>query len=242
MLDLQREVETQLTSSGDRDGNPVWSPDGERIAFTRDMESRRSQAVVVPVSGGPERVLFAQTDGQSVILDDWSPDGRHITFNADPALMALPLEGEVKPFAFLQTARANVDESHFSPDSKWIAYNTNESGEWQVYVAPWPATGERWQVSAKGGADARWRGDGRELYFLSLDGTMMVVDVALTPRLTLSAPRPLFEAGVIVNPRQDHYAVSRDGQRFLLKRPVSDGRFPLTVVLNWKQALEAPRR
>lgn len=88
----------------------------------------------------------------------------------------------------------------------------------------------------------RWRGDGKELYVLSLDGTMMVVDVAFSPRVTLSAPRPLFETGVIVNPRQDHYAVSRDGQRFLLKRPVSDGRFPLTVVLNWKQALEdAPR-
>lgn len=92
------------------------------------------------------------------------------------------------------------------------------------------------------GVEARWRGDGKEIYFLSLDATMMVVDVATGPRPTLSAPRPLFEAGVLVNPRQDHYAVSRDGQRFLVKRPVSDGRSRLTVVLNWKQALKAPPR
>jgi hypothetical protein len=136
--------------------------------------------------------------------------------------MALPTAGEIKPFTFLQTKSANVDESHFSPDSKWIACNTNESGVWQVYVAPWPATGERWQVSSSGGAEARWRGDGRELYYLSLDGVMMAVDVSYSPRLTLSAPRRLFDAGVLVNPRQNHYAVSRDGQRFLLKRLVSD--------------------
>ena len=230
-VDLSRGVQSRLTFSSGQDGSPVWSPDGQRIAFTRTGAG----AVSIAASGGAETVLIS---GTGVILDDWSPDGRFITFNRDPALMALPLTGDAKPFPFVQTASANLDESHFSPDGKWIAYNSNESGTWQVYLAPFPPTGERWQISAGGGAEVRWRADGKELYYLGLDGQMIAVDVQLTaPRPTLGEARVLFQTGIAVNPRQDHYAVPANGQRFLLRRQV-EGRFPLTVVLNWTAGLK----
>jgi hypothetical protein len=164
-----------------------------------------------------------------------------ITFNRDPEIVALPVHKRSQPFTVVRDVGANVDESHFSPDGKWIAYNSTESGVWQVYLSPFPATGERIQISADGGAEARWRGDGRELYYLDLDGQLMAVDVTLSPRPALGAARALFQTGIAVNGRQDHYAASLDGQRFLIRRQVvTGGRFPLTVVLNWQAAAANP--
>ena len=121
-------------------------------------------------------------------VDDWSPDGRFITYNQDPSLKALPVSGGPST-AFVTTQGKNVDESHFSPDGRWIAYNSNDSGVWQVYVAPFPATGQRWQISANGGVDARWRGDGKELFYLSFAAEMMSVEIG-TSEDSLTHQRP----------------------------------------------------
>jgi Tol biopolymer transport system component len=194
--------------------------------------------VLISPTGGAETVAYVNKERGCVILDDWSPDGRFITFNRDPSLMALPLTGDRTPFPYVQTANANLDESHFSPDGKWIAYNSNESGTWQVYLAPFPPQGERWQISAGGGVEVRWRGDGRELYYLTLDGQMMAVDVGLGSKPTIGQARMLFQSGITVGTRNDQYAVSNDGQRFLLRRQVvANGRLPLNVVLNWHAEL-----
>ena len=158
--------------------------------------------------------------------------------NQDPSLKALPVSGGPST-AFVTTQGKNVDESHFSPDGRWIAYNSNDAGVWQVYVAPFPANGQRWQVSANGGVDARWRGDGRELFYLSVAGEMMSVDIGTSvERIDASAPRRIFDAQVDINARMDHCAVTADGRRFLLKRPLERGsRNPWTVVLNWTKLL-----
>jgi len=238
-IDLARGVQTKLTFAGTGDGSPVWFPDGQRIAFTRRFQdSGECQAVVIPAAGGKEMVAYGVKERACVILDDWSPDGRFITFNRDPSLMALPMTGDPKPFPFVQTTSANLDESHFSPDGKWIAYDSNESGIWQVYLAPFPPSGERWQISADGGVEVRWRADGRELYYLTLDGRMMAVDIQLVPKPTIGTARPLFQSGITISTRGDQYAVTSNGQRFLLLRQVVvNGRLPLTVVLNWDAEL-----
>ena len=235
-IDLRREVTTRVTNTSANDSSPVWSPDSQTIAFSRAMPGG-PQIVTVPAVGGQESVLAPAVNGASAQVDDWSPDGRFVTFNSDPALKAVPVAGGA-PFAFVETSRASVDESHFSPDGKWIAYNSNDSGTWQVYVAPFPATGQRWQVSAGGGVEGRWRADGKELYYLTLDGQMMAVDVNASSRFEAGAPRELFDARITINPRADHYAVARDGQRFLLKRQVErSSRDPWTVVINWPKLL-----
>jgi Tol biopolymer transport system component len=239
ILDLARGGRSRLTTDRGRDGSPVWSPKGDQIAFTRE---NRWQAVLISATGGTETVLLERPQG-GVILDDWSPDGHHLTFNSDPALMALPLAEPSKPFAFVQTASANLDESHFSPDSKWIAYNSNETGTWQTYLAPFPPNGQRQPISTEGGVEVRWRGDGKELFFLDLSGRMLAVDVIrLSNPPQLGPPRVLFDTGIIINPRLDHYAVSSDGQRFLLRRQVAlGGRFPLVVVQSWPTLLKATK-
>jgi dipeptidyl aminopeptidase/acylaminoacyl peptidase len=234
-LDLTRGVQTRLTFLDVFDNSPIWSPDGRRIAFTRNEGPGQSQVIIMSASGGNETVLNAAHGP----LDDWSPDGRFITFNSDPWLTAVPTDGSGKVFTFARTAAANFDESHFSPDGKWIAYNSNASGTWEVYLSHFPSTDERWQISPNGGAEVRWRSDGKELYYLGLDGQMMAVDVQLGSDVVLSPPRALFQSGIAVNPRTDEYAVSADGQRFLLSRQIVGGsRFPLTVVLNWPAVLK----
>ena len=239
-IDLERGVQTRLTFANGLDGSPVWSPDGQRIAFTRGLSNPRieCQAVVIPAAGGNESIAYHSKERGCVILDDWSPDGRFLTFNRDPSLMALPLTGDPKPWPFVQTANANVDESHFSPDGKWIAYSSNESGTWQVYLAPFPPTGERWQISADGGVDVRWRADAQELYYLALDGRMIAVNVRLGPKPALGEPRVLFQSGDNVSVRGDNYAVTNDGRRFLLKRTVTGGRQAIDIVLNWHVGLK----
>jgi hypothetical protein len=162
-----------------------------------------------------------------------APDGRFIKFNGPVTDGTADERGpQVVPVRANRTRQSR--RLHFSPDGKWIAYNSNESGIWQVYLAPFPPTEERWQISANGGAEVRWRSDERELYYLSLEGQMMAVDVQQTHRPTLGEEPVLFHTGIAVNPRQDHYAVSADGQRFLIRREVAGGgRLPLTVVLSW---------
>jgi len=114
------------------------------------------------------------------------------------------------------------------------------TGETEVYITPFPSNGQRWQVSTDGGCQARWRGDGRELYYLSLDGVMNAVTLAPDDkRPNPSSPSRLFETRINVNPGVDQYAVVRDGSRFLVIEPSADDRLArLNVVLNWPLLVE----
>jgi Tol biopolymer transport system component len=155
-------------------------------------------------------------------------------------LMALPLAGERKPVVL--AAISGVDEVRFSPDGKRVSYGSDESGTWQAYVADYPSLENRRQVSATGGRQPRWRRDGKELYFLTHDGKVMVAAVRQGSDGEFHAPTLLFQSPLAnASAVIDEWDVTADGQRFLFMVPIQrpdGGAFPLNVVLNWTNALK----
>jgi Tol biopolymer transport system component len=147
----------------------------------------------------------------------------------------LPLFGDRTPIPVVQTEFAE-DSGAFSPDSRWIAYQSAESGQDQVYVQPFPATGGKYQVSKGGGTKPLWRADGRELFFQSLDSTMMAATIDTTHRFEAGIPKPLFQTGAATS--RPNVAVTKDGQRFLVNTGLQrSSTVPLTVVVNWQAGL-----
>jgi eukaryotic-like serine/threonine-protein kinase len=234
VADLTRNISARLTFESTVDADAVWSPDGRQIAFASSRGGRKS-LFAIPASGGPERLLLAST-GPPLSMDAWSRDGRFILYHASPArdLLASPVGGEGKPFVVVKPRVGVVDEPAFSPDGRWVAYNADESGRHEIYVKPFPPTDAAWQISTAGGVQPRWRSDGREVFFLALDGTMMSVDIRGNEIIEAGQPRALFQTRVIVSSGVDQYAVTPDGQRFLVMQPFGEYRMmPLAAVLNW---------
>jgi serine/threonine-protein kinase len=141
---------------------------------------------------------------------------------------------------FLQTS-FNESAPRFSPDGHWLAYISNESGRYEVYVQPYPGPGGKWQISTDGGTEPVWNPKGRELFYRS-DSKMMAVDIATQPGFAVGKPRMLFEGGYVPTPYTfPNYDVSSDGQRFLMLKPVEAGDAAPTqiiVVLNWFEELK----
>jgi hypothetical protein len=137
------------------------------------------------------------------------------------------------------------DQSQVSPDGRLIAFNSDESGRWEVYVARFPEFTDKRQVSSAGGMQPRWRRDGSELYYLSLDGAIVAAEIGTTasrgagpqPGPVLGPPRPLFQTHLSPSPNVPQYDVSADGSRFLVLEPARSGGEPITFVLNWAAGL-----
>ena len=175
----------------------------------------------------------------------WSPDGRHIAYMIATGgfgfdLAAFAVTGDRKSFPL---AKTEFFEGHasFSPDGRWVAFQTNESGNTQIYVQSFPASEGKLMVSKDGGYHPAWRSDGKELFFLSLDGRMMSATIDTAGELRAGVPTPLFPISTFSNPllitRQ--YAVAKDGKRFLVNTvPQVSRTTPLTVVVNWLAAVQ----
>ena len=172
----------------------------------------------------------------------WSPDGRSLLYGVATRetgadLWVLPVSGERKPFSFVHT-QFTERAGRFSPDGRWIAYDSNESGRFEVYVAPFPGPGGKWQVSAAGGIQPRWRGDGKEIFYIAPDNKLMAATVdgrgsAFEP----GSVKPLLDTRA--NIIGDRYDVSADGQRFLVNMPAQGvGAEPITLVVNWTAGLK----
>jgi eukaryotic-like serine/threonine-protein kinase len=237
-------VATRFTSDPAFEADPIWSPDGSRIVFFSnrkggpDLRQKSSSG-----AGSEEVVLHSES---SKYPTDWSPDGRFILYRAFDAktnleLWVQPFGGDRRPIPFLK-ARFGADLGQFSPDGRWVAYASNESGKWEIYVAPFPGPGSNWKVSSAGGSEPRWRRDGKELFYLAPDEKLMAVEVKEGSTFSADAARPLFQTR-----RREHissndlfsYDVSADGQRFLVNTDIGEVTSPpLTVVLNWPAGLE----
>jgi len=174
---------------------------------------------------------------------DWSRDGRYLIYREIDAktkydLWVLPLDGKQQPFPFLQT-EANEAAAALSPDGQWLAYASDESGNYAVYIQSFPSGGGKRQMSTGGGIGPQWRGDGKELYYHGPDGKLMAAPVTSGTSLEVGTPVALFEfraGGNLITP---YYSVTRDGQRFLLSTIVeTEAAAPLTVVVNWTAELK----
>jgi serine/threonine protein kinase len=222
-------------------GNVVWSPDGSRIAFTSERQGNRD--IFVKLTGGTteETPLLASPNDEWA--EDWSKDGRYIIYcdnahNNGGDIYALPTFGDMKPFPVIQSS-ATDDEPRLSFDGKWLAYDSNESGTYQVYIVSFPKPDRRRQVTASGGSQPRWRKDGKELYYLAPGGKLMAVNIAAgETTIDSGTPHLLFDTHLVVDPIRDQFAVTADGQRFLVETTITAATpTPITVVLNWTAAL-----
>jgi len=258
LYDLARGTSTRLTFEGTANQFPSWTPDGKRIAFESNKEGPLNVFwQLADGSGGLERLTTSESAN---IPMSWSPDGQLLAFvEVDPTtgydIWVLRLgdrsansgqlpsvgSGQVrKAQPFLRTA-LNESVPRFSPDGRWLAYISDESGRWEVYVLPYPGPGGKYQISTDGGTEPVWNPNGRELFYRSGD-KMMAVDITTQPGFAAGTPRMLFEGQYVLTPGTvPNYDVSRDGQRFLMIKAVEQSQAAPTqinVVLNWFEELK----
>jgi eukaryotic-like serine/threonine-protein kinase len=212
-------------------------PDERALAFTSYRTGRQALFVKDVVSGREEPL---GTFGEPAVLDEWTRDGRFIVFRTlGKAVYAMPLSGDRTPRLLADTPYTE-DEVHVSPDGRWVAFQADESGRWEIYVAAFPSFTSRQQISSGGGFQPQWRADGRELFYLSPDGTLMSVRVDARPEFTASRPVRLFTTKIspFGGGTTAQYAVTADGQRFLgLERVGGSKAFTFLVnALNTKSA------
>jgi serine/threonine protein kinase/Tol biopolymer transport system component len=242
--EAQKAVNKDGTFSTTSTVDPIWAPDGRAIAFvsgmTREIYTRPFGAV------GADRLLFKSGRPIATLISrlwDWSHDGRYIAYTAADTtqnrrtsatsddIWALRLDSTSVPLRVTATPY-NETRPRFSPDGHWIAYESDESGQPEVYIQPFPLQGAKKQLSAGGGTAARWSRDGKELFYLSLDLTMMAVRMKATGEaLDGAVPVTLFQQ----RDADTDYTVAGDG-RFLMRIPSTQ---PTAVVVNWASSLQA---
>jgi serine/threonine protein kinase len=245
LFDLDRGTNTRLTFDPADELNPTWSPDGKQIAFTGTSKGQRDIYVMDAHGTRAPELVLASPEEKNV--EQWSPDGKYLVYNTHAAtgqpqnLYVLPLFGDRKPIPML-TSPFIEDMGQISPNGKWLAYRSNESGTSEIYVLAFApndaAARRRWRISTDGGTEPQWRADGKELFYLN-GSTLMSVEVKGDGRdFEAGLPRVLFDTVVTLNSTRNRYAVSRDGQRFLMVTMPKDQVHPEThILLNWDAGL-----
>jgi eukaryotic-like serine/threonine-protein kinase len=241
LYDFSRETLTRLTFEGKSNLNPVWTPDGKRIAIQSNREGplnlfwQRADG-----SGGLEHLITSEFNN---FPSSFSPDGQLLAFNEITPTTGYDIWvlrlSDRKAQPFLRT-EFNEGVPRFSPDGHWLAYISDESGRFEVYVQPYPGPGGKWQISTEGGREPVWNPNGRELFYRTGD-KMMAVDIATQPSFSAGKPRVLFEGPhVVAFGATANYDVSADGQRFLMLKPIEQNSPPtqINVVLNWFEELK----
>jgi Tol biopolymer transport system component len=235
---------SQLTNTPTHEGSPVWSPDGSRIVFFANARGSYDLFVSPAIPNGRVDLLFASSFLK--YPTDWTRDGRYVLFGTigtgtKSDIWAYSI-AEKRATPILQTVYAE-GYGAVSPDGKWLAYQSDESGANQIYVQPFkPASSEtqrRWQVSSAGGSLPRWRGDGKELFYMARDGALMAAPTAESGgEFQSGQPQVLFQTRPLPRTPYNLFDVTPDGQRFLVNVPMEwSSSAPINVSMNWASKL-----
>ncbi len=248
IYDLARETLTRLTFEGNTNYTSAWTPDGKRIAFISNREGPQNVFwQLADGSGGRERLTTSEYVNSP---SSWYPDGQLLAFiEVNPTTgfdiwvlrlgdPSTPLGAGRKAQLFLRTP-FNESAPRFSPDGRWLAYVSDDSGRWEIYVQPYPGPGGKWLISTEGGTEPVWNPNGRELFYRSGD-KMMAVEITTQQGFSAGNPRVLFEGHYLPTPATfPNYDVTPDGQRFLMVKASEQeaAATQINVVLNWFEEL-----
>ncbi|MGB7219136.1 MAG: hypothetical protein WBD07_10045 [Vicinamibacterales bacterium] len=254
--DLTRQTLDRRTFDPALDGAPIWTPDGSRIVFYSQRSGSGQGLFWLRADGTGTADQLTTAVGRNQVATSLSPDGSKLLFkdgtgiNTGSDLMVLAMDGKAQPAPLIQATMFEETGAQFSPDGRWLAYQSNDSGQGlnQVYVVPFPnVNGGKWLVSTAGGRMPSWAPSGRELFYIDANNFLTSAPVQLTPTFAVGNPTRLFETKpppALINAR--FYDVSLDGQRFvMIKEPTGDQNSPnatpasMVVVLNWLEELKA---
>ena len=243
--DLTRGSTTRLTFDPATDSTSVFSPDEASVVFYTNRAGRSTFYRKSSSGAGVEELVL--DEGIGSYPDDWSADGKFILYEKNAGarnkvdLWVLPMTGGVKPFPYVES---EFEEAHsrFSPDGRWVAYTSTESGRSEIYVQSFPIGNGKWQVSTGGGDQAQWRSDGKELFYIAPDRSLMSVGIGGSNSLEISRPTLLFQTVVPltgITDDRNNYVPAKDGQRFLVNTLAdTTNSQPLILVLNWSSDLK----
>jgi serine/threonine protein kinase len=237
--DLARRVSTRLTFGPGVNIFPIWSPDDKWLVFASNRKGPLDLYQRAASGTGQDEILLSSAT-TSRFPTDWSgATGLIAFFTTVPKADIWTLSvAERKATPFLATP-FQEGSPQFSPDGRWMAYGSTESGTVEIFVQAFPASGGKWQISTAGGSYPRWRRDGKELYYIAPDNTLMAVEIATGSRFGAGTPKPLFRASIKSFDIGFQYDVSPDGSRFLINTLAEDAQTSsITVVQNWTAELK----
>ena len=244
-LERIRGIASRITADPAYDGFPVWSPDGERLLFVSERGGKMNLYTRASTGAGADEEIFASD--QYKIPTDWSRDGRFVLYGAvdlktvKSDIWALDLGAGRKPTPIVTSDQFDEGQGQLSPSRRWIAYTSDETGQSEVYAQSFGPSGARpfkLQVSSNGGSGPRWRGDTREIFYMAPGGKLMSVPIREGKTLEAAAPEILFQVRMPAGSWRVDYAVTGDGQHFLINVVTGGSESaPITVVFNPAAAL-----